>query len=234
VVAAVRFPERFGSFEAIGVRLCGLTPGELPQGTALVHAVPPLDEPVNSAIRSIILASAPRRVVYISSTGVYGSQTEVSAESPAMPADEKGRARVAEEVCLLGGSWSSLILRSAAIYGPHRGIHVRLREGRRPRGAGGVVSRIHVDDLVRHVDAALSSEAEGAWPVADECAAASEEVAVWCAKLMGISMPDTTAPAFPVSGRSVDGSKIRELLGIKLKYASYKEGLPASLAEESR
>ncbi len=209
---------------------------DIPREAILVHSIPPLAEPDNSAIHSLITAIQPRRIIYISSTGVYGSQTEVDAATPPSPNDEKGRARLAEEEWLAHPSArrSCLILRSAAIYGPGRGVHVRLREGKLPRGAGGVVSRIHVDDLISILEAAIASGLEGAWPVADECPAASEEVVVWCANRLGIALPEDSPQHFPVSGRRVDGKKIRDLLGVTLKYPSYRTGIPASMQTEPR
>ena len=211
-----------------------LTPVDIPREATLIHSIPPLEEPDNSAIRALIDAIQPRRILYISSTGVYGSQTEVDETTPASPNDEKGRARLAEEEWIANPSAnrSSLILRSAAIYGPGRGVHMRLREGKLPRGAGGIVSRIHVDDLVSILDAGIASTLQGAWPVADEFPASSEEVAAWCAGHMGISLPQDSPQRFPVSGRRVDGRKIRELLGVALQYPSYHTGIPASLQEE--
>jgi len=211
------------------------TAKDIPPGAILVHSVPPLAEPSNSAIHALITAIQPRRILYISSTGVYGSQTNVGASTPASPNDEKGRARLAEEQWIADPTFSgrsSLILRSAAIYGPGRGVHVRLREGKLPRGAGGVVSRIHVDDLGSILEAGIDSELEGAWPVADEHPAASEEVVAWCANRMGIGLPEDSRQHFPVTGRKVDGRKIRELLGVTLAYPSYHTGIPASLQEE--
>jgi nucleoside-diphosphate-sugar epimerase len=210
------------------------TAKEIPRGAVLVHSIPPLAEPDNSAIHASISAIQPRRILYISSTGVYGSQTEVDETTPPSPNDEKGRARLAEEEWLAdpGANRSSLILRSAAIYGPGRGVHMRLREGKLPRGSGAVVSRIHVDDLVSLLEAGIASELEGAFPVSDEYPAASEEVVAWCAGYMRLALPRDPAQHFPVSGRRVDGRKIRELLGVPLAYPSYKSGIPASLLEE--
>jgi nucleoside-diphosphate-sugar epimerase len=209
------------------------TPQDIPPEATLVHSIPPLAEPDNSAIHALINAIQPSRILYISSTGVYGSQTEVDETTLPSPNDEKGHARMAEEEWITNpdANRSSLILRSAAIYGPGRGVHVRLRECKIPRGAGGVVSRIHVDDLVSILEAGIASDLEGAWPVADECPAASEEVVAWCADYMGIALPAGSAPHYPVSGRKVDGRKIRELLGVPLLYPSYQTGIPASQTE---
>lgn len=237
VYAAVRAAERFREFEALGVRLCALSPDDIPKGAAVVHSVPPLPDPERNGIRALIRGIAPRRIVYISSTGVYGAQPHVTEDSPAAPNDEKGRARLDEEEWLATAA-GALILRSAAIYGPGRGIHVRLREGRLhkqkpPRGAGGVVSRIHVDDLAAMLEAGIESRIEGAWPVGDDEPAPSEDVAAWCAGLVGIALPDASGRDYPVAGRTVDGRKIRELLGIQLKYGSFRTGIPASLKEEA-
>jgi len=236
VFAAVRGPERFAAFTELGVKLLPLTAAGFPRSAVLVHSIPPLAEPEKSAIHTLIQEIAPRRIVYISSTGVYGAQSHISEDSPAAPNDEKGHARIEEEDWLTAPEvpWSTLILRSAAIYGPGRGIHVRLREGKRPRGSGGVVSRIHVDDLVAILEAGIDSQVTGEWPIADEQSAPSDEVSAWCANLMGIALPGDTATRFPVSGRDVDGTKIRELLGVKLKYPSYKTGIPATLIDEKK
>jgi nucleoside-diphosphate-sugar epimerase len=211
------------------------TAEHIPPGAILVHSIPPLAEPDNSVIHALITAIQPPRILYISSTGVYGSQTDVDETTPASPNDEKGFARLAEEEWLADPAFpgrSTLILRSAAIYGPGRGVHMRLREGKLPRGAGGTISRIHVDDLVSILEAGIASELEGAWPVADERPALSEEVVAWCADHMGIALPEGATESFPVSGRRVDGRKVRELLGVALEYPSYRTGIPASLLEE--
>ena len=228
VAGITRDAARFADLKSKGAELRSFS--EIPTGAALVHTIPPLIGSEEERIHSAIRNSAPRRIVYISSTGVYGSEDTVNENTLALPNDEKGRQRLEEERWLSGIA-PTLVLRSAAIYGPFRGVHVRLREGKLPRGTG-VVSRIHVDDLAAHLEAGVTSELQGAWPVADEKAAASEEVMNWCAAMMGLQRPDESAPGFPVAGRAVDGRKIRELLGIHLQFPSYREGIIASIQEE--
>jgi len=210
-------------------------PEGLPHGAVLVHSIPPVQEPDRSAIRHFIRAVAPGRILYISSTGVYGAQTSVDDTTPAAPDDEKGRARLAEEDWLAATGVPTLILRSAAIYGPGRGIHMRLRNGALtglPRGTGGVVSRIHVDDLASLLAAGIDSGLTGAWPVADDRPAASSEVIRWYAAKVGMNLPEIPGElSVPQRGRFVDGEKIRELLGVKLKYPSWETGIPASEEE---
>ncbi len=236
VWAVVRDANRFREFTAMGVEIhameSGIPPKAIPGDAVLVHSIPPLPDPEKNAIHSLVQEINPRRILYISSTGVYGAQTHVTEQTQAAPNDEKGLARIDEETWLTSAAPSTLILRSAAIYGPGRGIHMRLREGKRPRGAGGVVSRIHVDDLAAILEAGIDAAVEGAWPVADDCPAASEDVEAWCAQQMNLALPDEASPQFPVAGRSVDGGKIRELLQVNLKYPSYHSGIKASLIEE--
>ncbi|WP_180541182.1 NAD-dependent epimerase/dehydratase family protein [Nevskia soli] len=170
-----------------------------------------------------------KRLVYLSTTGVYGSHVFVDAGTPV----DEGHARVVSEH-LIQTHPSALILRPAAIYGPGRGIQVSIAAGTfRLAGDGSnSVSRIHVDDLAAHCVAALFSEVTGAYPVADDEPCESREIAAFCAALLNVPMPDRADPQelHPTrqANRRVDGREIRRLLGIELKYPSYRVGIPAS------
>jgi len=235
VFSAVRGTERFRELVDSGVQLSEWTEAtSLPRSAVIAHLIPPLPEPENSALRETILKLAPERVVYVSSTGVYGGQTDVDWDTPAEANDERGRLRLEEERWIVAGPWSSLILRAAAIYGPGRGVHAAIREGRIPRGAGsGIVSRIHVDDLAAILEAGLFSDIQGAWPVADEAPCSSAEIAAWCAQLLQIELTtEYENPGKPVTGRRVNGRKIRKILGVELRYPSWQAGVAACFAEE--
>jgi hypothetical protein len=232
VFAVVRAPERFRALAAIGLKLLPFG-AETPPGGLLCHAIPPLESGENSVIHQEIEKIAPKRVVYISSTGVYGRQSEVNSTTLAAPDDERGRRRVEEERWVRSGPWSSLILRAAAIYGRERGVQAAIRKGQLPRRSGrGMVSRIHVDDLAAIAEAGLFSEIEGAWPVADELPCPSGEIVRWSARLLTIQEPAWNMDAISTSGRKVDGAGIREALGIGLTYPNWQSGVLASLAEE--
>lgn len=101
-----------------------------------------------------------------------------------------------------------------------------------------IVSRIHVDDLAAHCEAALLSSVTGAYPVADDEPCTSREIAGFCSRLLGLPMPgDNHEPpnaGARASNRRVDGSAIRRVLGITLRYPSYRVGVPASLEAETR
>jgi nucleoside-diphosphate-sugar epimerase len=184
------------------------------------------------------LGDAPARVVYLSTTGVYGNVREVNETTSAAPATERQRLRLEAEQAVLRGPWQSLVLRPAAIYGPGRGVHVALREGRFPLADEGsnFISRIHVDDLAALAAKALLSEITGAYPVADREPCMSRQIAEFSARLLGVPMPPAVTEAelseTRRSDRRVDGSAICRLLGVELRYPSYRQGIPAALAEE--
>jgi nucleoside-diphosphate-sugar epimerase len=208
----------------------------LPRNAVVALLIPPLPHPENAALRETIRRIAPARVVYVSSTGVYGDRIDVDESTPAVPSDVRGQLRLEEEQWITSGPWTSLILRSAAIYGPGRGVHVSIRQGILPRSAGsGIVSRIHVDDLAAIIEAGLFSDIEGAWPVGDDAPCSSEEIARWCGKLLQLE-PVRGHEIIPVArriaGRKVNGGKIRQMLKVRLLYPTWQAGIKASLAEE--
>src|SRR5262249_23580296 len=165
----------------------------------------------------------------------FGSAGGIDEFTPVGPTHP----RVAVERKIVSGPWSSLILRPAAIYGPGRGVHVSIRAGRWRLGEE-FVSRIHVDDLTAHCEAALLSTVTGAFPVADEQPCTRNEIAAFCARLLSLPIPEPRRSTgilacvgsnqTSVPDRQVDGSAIRRLLGITLTYPTYRIGIPASLA----
>lgn len=208
--------------------------GKITPETVVLHSIPV------AVAAPLFRMSAPARVVYLSTTGVYGTALEVDEHSEPQPRTARELARFAEERDVAEGPWSSLILRPAAIYGPGRGIHASMREGKyRLFGDGSnYVSRIHVDDLAAHAAAAMLSDVTGAYPVADEEPCTSHEIAEYCASLLGIPLPEPAADdalgETRRADRRVNGSAIRGVLGLRLKYPNYRVGIAASLVEEAR
>ncbi|MFM2125219.1 MAG: hypothetical protein RL328_1670 [Acidobacteriota bacterium] len=202
-------------------------PQRIERGCVVLHSIPP----ENGLDVLPLLGDAPARVVYISTTGVYGAAKEVNENSPVDWSSERARPRLEAERAIAEGPWSALILRPAAIYGPGRGVHESVRRGTYPPGPN-YISRIHVDDLAAHCEAALLSDLTGAYPVADEEPCTSTEIAEFCANLLGVPLPSGPVAAPRVFGdRRVDGSAIRKLLGVTLRYPTYREGIPAAILE---
>jgi nucleoside-diphosphate-sugar epimerase len=201
-----------------------LDPIEIPEGALVLHSIP-------VGLDLTRFTGTPGRVVYLSTTGVYGAIRDVDEHTLPAPNIDREKLRLETEDAVRSGPWSSLILRPAAIYGPDRGIHVSMKEGRfQLAGAGdNFVSRIHVDDLAAHAEAALLSDVTGAYPVADEHPCTSREIAEYCAKLLNLPMP----PSVPIAtlhetrraDRRVDGRAIRAKLKLTLQYPTYREGL---------
>ena len=192
--------------------------------TRVLYSIPSVSPDVAK-----MLARA-KRVVYLSTTGVYGSRSVVDVDTPTDPAHPRSAAER-----LIQTHSSALILRPAAIYGPGRGIQTSVAEGKFKLASDGsnFVSRIHVDDLATHCVAGLFSELTGAYPVADDEPCESREIAAFCSRLLGIPMPEGAPPQqldrTRQANRRVDGREIRRLLGVDLQYPSYRVGIPAAL-----
>jgi nucleoside-diphosphate-sugar epimerase len=251
VWATSRHPERLALTGVRSLRLDLDDPDTLvragaavPEGVRVLHSVPLVagatggwEDPTARLLAA--LGRKPARVVYLSTTGVYGAQVHVDERTLPAPRVPREQLRVEAERAVQAGLWTSMILRPAAIYGPGRGVHESMRRGtfRLPGDGARFISRIHVEDLAALARAALLSGQTAAWPVADEEPCSSLEICRFVSDLTGLPMPEP-APAGPVSvtlrnNRRVDGRAVIRMLGVRLRYASYRTGIPACLAAES-
>ncbi len=211
-----------------------------PRAAVVLHSIPSLKGPnglldPTPALLRALAPARPARMVYLSSTGVYGDALEVDENTSVAPRTERERLRVNAERAVQRFAGSALVLRPAAIYGPGRGVHSAMRAGKFKLLDDGenFVSRIHVEDLAKHAVAAMESELSGAYPVADAEPCRSREIAEYCARLLGLPMPPSVARDALTetrrADRKVNGCAIRALLGVELRYPTYREGIPASL-----
>lgn len=248
VWATSRHPERLDLPGVRGLRLDFDDPASLvcagtaiPEGTRVLFSIPLVAgtsggwaDPAPRLLDA--LGRKLERVVYLSTTSVYGAQEHVNERSLPAPRGPREQLRVEAECAVQSGPWTSMVLRPAAIYGPGRGVHESMRRGtfRLPGDGSRFVSRIHVDDLAAIASAALLSEHTGAWPVGDEEPCSSLEICRFVSELTGLPMPES-APPGSVSvtlrnNRRVDGGAVLRVLGVRLRYASYRTGIPACLA----
>jgi len=226
----------------------------LGDATHLLISIPPdaMGCPViDSHGEDIVGLKQLRWIGYLSSTNVYGDRAGawVDETTPPAPSGERGRRRLAAEAAWLAlGQRSGIpvqIFRLAAIYGPGRSALDALRAGtaRRIVKPGQVFSRIHVADLVAVLEASMARPCAGAvYNVCDDAPSPPDEVVAYGAALLGLPPPpleDFAAAALSPMARSFyDDSKrvcnrrMKDELGVKLRYASYREGLAALLQEE--
>lgn len=237
---------------AVDLAVAGSLAGWMPAGAVVVISAPP-GEPGNEArvIEAATRAGA-RRVIYLSSTGVYprGDGTAMDEDTPPAPVGDHGARRLVAETALLQAAAeagiSAIALRVAAIYGPERGVHARLLAGTyRIIGDGcTVVSRIHVDDLARAIRAAarITEPPRSIYNVADDTPMPSRALAERVAAHLGVSPPPTVSPdevspaawAMLSANRAIANDRIKRELGLVLRYPEPMAGIRQALAETSR
>ncbi len=204
-----------------------------------------------------VLAALPpsvTRVVYISTTGVYGPHDGEWVDELTLPDPQRdgGRASLAAEQILaehpLGRR--SVILRMAGLYGPGRVPHLdKLRAGEPlPVPRDGWLNLIHVDDAARIVVAAdawlaartssVDAVADGPhiFCVADGAPVRRDHYYREAARRLGAPPPQFAAPPpnSPVTARAganrrVRNQKMRETFHLALDFPTYREGLAAIL-----
>ncbi len=180
-----------------------------------------------------------RRLTYLSSTGVYGDCGGAWVDESAQIGTGRRTARSDADAAWL--ACGARVLRLPGIYGPGRSALDRVREGRAQRIdlPGQVFSRVHVDDIVSGALAAFEAP-PGAYNLSDDLPASQNTVIeAACALLRAAPPPRLSleaarlspqARAFYDENRRVANGKAKRLLGWKLRYPTYREGLAALAA----
>jgi nucleoside-diphosphate-sugar epimerase len=203
------------------------------------------------------IAAAPdlRWIGYLSTTGVYGNRDGgwVDEATPPAPQSARAQRRVQAEADwrAYDGQCAVDIFRLAGIYGPGRSMFDDLRAGtaRRVVKPGHLFGRIHRDDIAAGVLAAIRQNPPPGTRIfnfSDDAPAASADVVVEAARLLGMTPPEPVAYAdaapkmspmglsFWAENRRVANANTKAALQISWKYPSYREGLRGILAEESQ
>jgi nucleoside-diphosphate-sugar epimerase len=241
VCVSARREEQARELESLGFRALFGEPlerslaAEIDPTTHVVVTFPP-DGVTDAAIAPVLAAA--RAVSYVSSTAVYGALRGRIDDATPTPAPS-GRAvlRLAAEATYR--ALGATVLRCPGIYGPERGIHVRLRRGDYllPGDGTNVLSRIHVEDLASLLLA--SARAKGETFVVGDLEPAPHAVVVrFLCERYGIPFP-ASAPLDAVpetlrADRAVDGRRALAVLGVELLYPSYREGMAPEQAELPR
>lgn|SRR5690554_2967666 len=222
--------------------------GSLPEVDALVFAPSPgARQPeaysaiYGDAFANLIEAfgdAPPRRVVFVSSTSVYGQDddSDIDESSPIDPRTETARALAAAEERAQKRVPELALLRLSGIYGPGRTHLIRTVINGELPARDPFTNRIHRDDAAQAIERILdaSRPAPLYLGVDAEPARLSEVRAFIASELRRLGHPPAEAE-IPSKTRSMSGSKrilngaLREI-GFRPKYPSYREGYPEIIA----
>jgi nucleoside-diphosphate-sugar epimerase len=219
---------------------------------ALLISTPPGEtgDPVLAKLGDAIARGRARCVVYLSTIGVYGDSggAWVGEESVPRPGSPRSVARLSAEEAWrrLGAQQgkSVAVLRLAGIYGPGRNALVTLANGtaRRIVKPGQVFNRVHVSDIAQAIEACFAQDAAGVFNLADDEPAPPQDVIAFAAELMGKAPPpeipfdaaragmSAMAQSFYAENRRVRNDKLKQTLGVRLAYPTYRDGLRALFA----
>lgn len=252
VIGTTRSAEKADALRAIGVEPL-IWPGEdlepaLARADHLLMGMGPEadGDPILVRHRDLVTAWASRFrwAGYLSTTGVYGDYRGdwVDEQTAPAPTTSRGRARLAAERAWASTGLPLHIFRIAGIYGPGRGPFRKILDGtaRLIIRENQFMSRIHVEDIAAILEASVNRPDSGAvYNVSDDEPTSPETVLIHAARLLGRpappSVPYDQAPisamarSFYSESKKVSNRRIREELGVRLAYPTYREGLAALL-----
>jgi hypothetical protein len=205
---------------------------EASSGSHVVASFPPAQDDDERLSRAVRKAS---RVVYISSTGVYGGTAGIiTEETPVESGNPAIEPRLhAEQTWRAVGA---VVLRAPALYGPNYGLHLSLAAGtyKIPGDGSRFSSRIHLDDLAAIVLKALERAEPGSiYLVGDKNPSAQIEVVTWLCQRLKIELPGSIpidqAHSTQRANRQVCADKVLRDLEVELLYPTYEEGFEQCL-----
>jgi nucleoside-diphosphate-sugar epimerase len=211
---------------------------------ALLHCAPPPSTGAGDARTTRLLAALQgvRRIVYISTTGVYGDcgGALVDEARPVNPQTDRARRRVDAERQLERCGVALIVLRAPGIYAADRLPLERLRVGAPVLRAQDDVytNHIHADDLARAAVRALEPDAmPGVYNVSDDSELLMGDWMDVVARHAGLPKPprvprsriaDCVPPetsSFMNESRRLDNRRLKTVLGLQLRYPTVHEGL---------
>jgi len=226
-------------------------------GTLLYYfAPPPGGGPWDTRMRNFCAAVGtsrpPVKVVYISTSGVYGDcgGAWVTEETPVNPQTSRARRRLDAETVLR--EWGErhgvpvVILRVTGIYGPGRLPLARLQQGHPVlrEEESPPTNRIHADDLAAVCVAAAEKGGDGeVFNISDGQPGTMTQYFNAAADLLGLPRPPQVAMAearqvmtpmmlsYLIETRRMDNRRMMEKLGVTLLYPDLQSGLKNVIAQ---
>lgn len=225
------------------------------RGRVVFYFAPPpgggiTDPRVRAFCAAVRPGDEPAKVVYLSTSGVYGDcgDRPVTEETPANPQTSRAKRRYdAESVFRAWGEERGVavvILRVTGIYGPGRLPLQQLTSGQPVllESEARLTNRIHADDLARVcLAAAARGEAGEIFNVSDGHPGTMTEYFNAVADALGMPRPrqvtlaearQVMAPlmySYVTESRRLDNGKMLARLGVELRYPTLAAGLKASL-----
>jgi nucleoside-diphosphate-sugar epimerase len=203
---------------------------------------------------AIAVAPGLAAIVYLSTIAVYGNHDGgwIDEDTPLTPALTRAQDRIEAERAwqALGAACSVpvAVIRIAGIYGPGQNALETVKAGRARRivKPGQVFNRIHVGDLADIIDGAVSLAltrgAGGVFNAADDEPTAPGDPIAFAAGLLGVAPPPEVpfeeakkamspfAVSFYGESKRARNARIKSVLGVTLRYPTYREGLRALMA----
>jgi nucleoside-diphosphate-sugar epimerase len=187
------------------------------------------------AFRRLLDHCAFRRVVFVSSTGVFGQRSGdwVDETSETKPLIDSGRAMLEAETLTRSGEGERIVVRFSGIYGPGRTRLVRMVEERRAvcvRDQPRFLNQIHRDDCVGVLRHLLNiPRPESLYLASDSEPATRAAVCSWIAERSGQEPPETIEADDPRIKEDLRGNKRcrnDRLLesGYRFLFPSFREG----------
>ena len=263
IAGTTRDPEKFRTLKAGGIEAHIFDEQAplpdpryvLENTTHILISTPPDDEgdpAFLSYAEDILHTPSIEWVGYLSTTGVYGDRggAWVDENSELRPSSKRGTRRaLAEE------QWLSLfhshnlpvhVFRLAGIYGPGRSALDSVRAGiaRRIDKPGQAFSRVHVEDIANILQTSMANPKGGSiYNICDDEPAPSHEVIAHACTLLNRPSPPLVkyedaqlppmAQSFYSDNKRVRNDKIKQELGITLKYPNYRDGLRGCMEAEN-
>jgi hypothetical protein len=241
VAGTVRSQEKCDALKAHGINafVFGKVPADIIENSShILSSIPPQEGAGDMVIP--YLPHSNKWLGYFSTTGVYGDYEGqwVDEESDPRPNNDRLKRRLEAE-----SQWRERgghVFRLAGIYGTGRSAvdDVLAGKARRIDKPGQVFSRIHVYDIAQIVLASMNKPNRGAiYNVCDNEPAPAHEVVQFACKLLDREAPplipfdraelSSMGKEFYSANRRVKNKRIKQELGVKLQYPTYREGLKA-------